>query len=114
MVWAVGRVPGRCRGGEEDALVSGDDSASKGTDRGAEAAYLVAGAVDLAVSGAASALRGVRAILGRSDLVEMAQDGEEDLKVRGRLAVQRYTAVPEPHLELLARRAAVRLNASDD
>ncbi|WP_405943429.1 polyprenyl synthetase [Streptomyces sp. NBC_00932] len=84
--------------------MSGDDSA----------AYLVAGAVDLAVSGAASALRGVRAILGRSDLVEMAQDGEEDLKVRGRLAVQRYTAVPEPHLELLARRAAVRLDASDD
>ncbi|WP_327293779.1 MULTISPECIES: polyprenyl synthetase [unclassified Streptomyces] len=82
--------------------------------RGTEAAYLLAGVADLALSGAVSALRSVRGLLGRSDLVELAQDGEEDLKVRGRLAVQRYASVPEPHLELLARRAAVRLDVSDD
>ncbi|WP_328334734.1 MULTISPECIES: polyprenyl synthetase [unclassified Streptomyces] len=94
--------------------MSGDSGGSKGADRGAEAAFLLAGVADLALSGAVSALRGVRGLLGRSDLVELAQDGEEDLKVRGRLAVQRYASVPEPHLELLARRAAVRLDVSDD
>ncbi|WP_328315673.1 polyprenyl synthetase [Streptomyces sp. NBC_00388] len=93
--------------------MSDDGSGSKGSDRGADAAYLVAGVVDLALSGAASALRGVRGLLGRSDLAELAQDGEEDLKARGRLAVERYAAVPEPHLELLARRAAVRLGTCD-
>lgn len=95
-------------------MVSGDGSGPKGVARGTEAAYLLAGVADLALSGAVSALRSVRGLLGRSDLVELAQDGEEDLKVRGRLAVQRYASVPEPHLELLARRAAVRLDVSDD
>ncbi|WP_405773851.1 polyprenyl synthetase [Streptomyces sp. NBC_00859] len=93
--------------------MSGDGSGPQDAVRGAEAAYLVAGVVDLAVSGAVSALRGVRGLLRRSDLAELAQDGEADLKVRGRLAVERYAVVPEPHLELLARRAAARLGASD-
>ncbi|MEU3183644.1 polyprenyl synthetase [Streptomyces sp. NPDC006923] len=87
--------------------MSVSDSGSR-SDRGTEAAYLAAGLADLAVSGAVSVLRGLRGILGRSDLTELTQDSGEDLKARGRLALQRYTAIPEPHLELLARRVAAR------
>ncbi|MDX3850761.1 polyprenyl synthetase [Streptomyces sp. AK02-01A] len=83
------------------------DSGS-GSDRRTEAAYLAAGLADLAVSGAVSVLRGLRGVLGRSDLTELTQDGGEDLKARGRLALQRYTSLPEAHLELLARRVAAR------
>ncbi|MEC4019428.1 polyprenyl synthetase [Streptomyces sp. H27-D2] len=91
---------------------SGSDRRS-GSDLGTEAVYLAAGLADLALSGAGSVLRGLRGALGRSDLAELAQDGEDDLKVRGRLAVERYASVPEPHLELLAQRAAARLGARD-
>jgi hypothetical protein len=78
----------------------------RGDARGADAAYVVAGLADLALSSAGSALRGLRGLLGRADLAGLAQDGEEDLRARGRLAVRRYASVPEPHMELLARRAA--------
>ncbi|WP_411143314.1 polyprenyl synthetase [Streptomyces sp. x-80] len=91
---------------------SGDTA--PGGARGTEAAYLAAGLADLALSGAASALRGLRGLLGRSDLAELAQDGEADLRARGRLALQRYASVPEPHMELLARRAAARRGTCDD
>jgi hypothetical protein len=78
-----------------------------------EAVLVVAGVADLALSGIGAAFRGVRGLLRRSDLAELAQDGQEEMKTRGRLALQRYACVPEPHLELLARRVAARLGQGD-
>lgn len=69
---------------------------------------VAAGVADLVFNGIAAALRGASGVLRRSDLVELAQDGQEEMKARGRLALQRHARVSEPHMELLARRAATR------
>ncbi|WP_093804234.1 hypothetical protein [Streptomyces sp. Wb2n-11] len=92
-------------------MTQADDGAKAG--RESDAVLIAAGVADLALSGIAAALRGARGLLGRSDLAELAQDGQTEMKERGRLAMQRYTSVPEPHMELLARRVAARLNQSD-
>ncbi|GAA1987505.1 hypothetical protein [Kitasatospora viridis] len=75
---------------------------------GRDPLYAVAGLADLALDRAGAALRGLRGLLGRSDLAELARDGQDELTARGRLLVQRHAATPEAHLELLARRAAAR------
>jgi hypothetical protein len=75
---------------------------------GASAAVLLAvGAADLAVATLGSALRGVSGLLRRSDLGELADQGQQDMRARGRLVLDRY-AVPDPPLEVLARHAAAR------
>lgn len=89
---------------------TGDDV---GADHVGEPVLIAAGVADLAFSGIGSALRRARALLVRSDLVELSQDGREELRQRGRLAVQRYAPVAESHLELLARRAVSRPGQSD-
>jgi hypothetical protein len=88
-------------------------SDSAGDSREREAVLVVAGVADLALSGIGAAFRGVRGLLRRSDLAELAQDSQEEMKTRGRLALQRYATVPEPHLELLARRVAAHPGRSD-
>lgn len=76
---------------------------------GASAAVLLAvGAADLAVEALGSALRGVRGLLLRSDLGELAEQGQQDMRARGQLVLDRYAAVPDPPLEVLARHAAAR------
>lgn len=82
-------------------------------DRASEPVLIAAGVADLAFSGIGAAVRRARALLGRADLAELSQDGREELRQRGRLALQRYAPVSEPHLELLARRAASRPGRGD-
>ncbi|MGW5879028.1 hypothetical protein ACWFMI_21015 [Nocardiopsis terrae] len=89
---------------------TGDDVRA---DHVGEPVLIAAGVADLAFSGIGAALRRARALLVRSDLVELSQDGREELRQRGRLALQRYVPVPESHLELLARRAISQPGQSD-
>ncbi|MEV6795553.1 polyprenyl synthetase [Streptomyces sp. NPDC051320] len=77
-----------------------------GDGRGSDAVLVAAGVADLMLSGVGSVLRGARGLLRRSDLAELAQDGQEEMKARGRLALERSVSLGEPHMELLARRCA--------
>ncbi|MFD7500081.1 polyprenyl synthetase [Streptomyces sp. NPDC059850] len=81
--------------------------------RDSQALVLAAGLADLAVSTLGSALGTVRGLLRRSDTGELAAEAEHDLMARGRLVLDRYTAVPPAHLEVLARHARSR-RATDD
>ncbi|WP_418960325.1 polyprenyl synthetase [Streptomyces tritici] len=78
-----------------------------------QAVLLVAGLADLAVSTLGSALGTVRGLLRRSDAAQLAADAEQDLMARGRLALDRYAAVPPAHLEVLAQHVLAR-RAGDD
>ena len=78
-----------------------------------QAVLLVAGLADLAVSTLGSALGTVRGLLRRSDTVDLAAQAEQDLRARGRIALDRYAAVPPAHLEILARHALARRAAGD-
>ncbi|AQS65912.1 hypothetical protein [Streptomyces pactum] len=69
---------------------------------------LVAGLADLAVSTIGSAVDGLRGLLGRSDTADLVREAEQDLRARGRLAVDRCTNVPPAHLEVLARHVRER------
>ncbi|MGW2588048.1 polyprenyl synthetase [Streptomyces virginiae] len=72
------------------------------------AVLLVAGLADLAVTTLGSALGVVSGLLRRSDAAKLASEAEQDLMARGRLALDRYAAVPPAHLELLARHVTAR------
>lgn len=72
------------------------------------ALLLAAGLADLAVSTAGSALGTVRGLLRRSDAAELVAEAEQELVARGRLAVDRYAAVPPAQLEVLARHVSAR------
>lgn len=88
--------------------------------RSEEAVLAVAGAVDLVLEQAEGALRRVRALLSRSDLLDLAGDVRDDLVARGRNSgpgpARAPSSVPqagsaalgEPHMELLARRVRLR------
>ncbi|MFF8293120.1 polyprenyl synthetase [Streptomyces sp. NPDC016309] len=76
------------------------------------AVLLAAGLADLAVSTLAEGLGTVRGLLRRSDAAELAGEAERDLVARGRLVLDRYAAVPPPHLEVLARYAVARRDAA--
>ncbi|MGW2615127.1 polyprenyl synthetase [Streptomyces sp. NPDC001500] len=78
-----------------------------------QAVLLAAGLTDLAVSTLGSALGAVRGLLRRSDAAELAAQAEHDLAARGRLALDRYAAVPPAHLEILARRARALRSLGD-
>ena len=73
----------------------------------------LAGVADLAASLAARGVTRVRGpveeVIQRSDLRELARDGHNDLKARGELALERrLPREDDPHLEVLARKAAAR------
>ena len=78
-----------------------------------QALLLVAGLADLAVSTLGSALGAVRGLLRRSDTAELAAEARHDLTARGRLALDRYAAVPPARLEILARHVQARQAADD-
>ncbi|MFF5482071.1 polyprenyl synthetase [Streptomyces sp. NPDC012935] len=78
-----------------------------------QAVLLVAGLADLAVSTLGSAVGTLRGLLRRSDTAELAAQAENELMARGRLALDRYAAVPPAHLEILARHAQARKAADD-
>ncbi|WAP60247.1 polyprenyl synthetase [Streptomyces sp. S465] len=73
-----------------------------------QAVLLVAGLADVAVSTLGSAVGAVRGLLRRSDTAQLAADAERDLMARGRLALDRYAAVPPAHLEVLAQHVLAR------
>ncbi|WP_338775298.1 polyprenyl synthetase [Streptomyces sp. DG1A-41] len=76
-----------------------------------QAVLLMAGLADLAVSTLSSAAGTLRGLLRRSDTAELAAQAENELVARGRLALDRYAAVPPAHLEILARHARARKDA---
>lgn len=82
--------------------------------RGEDALLLAAGLADLALSRVGPAVGRLRGLLRRSDLAGLAGEVETDLKARGRVALDRYAAVPEAHLEILARQVVARRGASGD
>ncbi|BDM74638.1 hypothetical protein HEK616_81250 (plasmid) [Streptomyces nigrescens] len=73
-----------------------------------QAVLLVAGLADLALSTVGSVVGAVRGLLRRSDAAQLAAEAEQDLRARGRLVVDRYTAVPPAHLEVLAQHVLAR------
>ncbi|WP_457405543.1 polyprenyl synthetase [Streptomyces sp. TE12347] len=90
----------------QDAGRSGGPVGPEGSE--GRAVLLVAGLADLAVTTLGSALGVVSGLLRRSDAAELASEAEQDLMARGRLALDRYAAVPPAHLELLARHVTAR------
>ncbi|CAL9317409.1 polyprenyl synthetase [Streptomyces sp. NPDC030392] len=84
----------------------GDDSGRGGPQE--QAVLLVAGLADVALSTVRTAAETFRGLLRRSDLPDLAAETERDLAARGRLLLDRCTALPPPHLETLARHAATR------
>jgi hypothetical protein len=74
---------------------------------------VVAGLADLAVSTLGSAWGTARGLLRRSDVAELASEAEQDLMARGRLALDRYAAVPPAHLEVLAQHVVARRDHGD-
>ncbi|MCX5396412.1 polyprenyl synthetase [Streptomyces sp. NBC_00102] len=73
-------------------------------DGGGGPVLLAAGLADLALTTCTAAWSAARGVLGRSDLTDLAQQGEQDLRARGRLALDRVGTGPA-HLEILARHA---------
>ncbi|MFF4174050.1 polyprenyl synthetase [Streptomyces sp. NPDC001744] len=73
-----------------------------------QAVLLAAGLADLAVSAVGSAAGTLRRLLRRSDGADLVREAEEDLMARGRLVLDRYTAAPPAHLEVLAQHVLTR------
>ncbi|MCX2968990.1 MULTISPECIES: polyprenyl synthetase [Streptomyces] len=73
-----------------------------------QALVLAAGVADVVLSGVGAAAGTVRGFLRRADHAELAQDARRDLAARGRLALDKYAALPPAHLEILARQALAR------
>jgi hypothetical protein len=86
-------------------MVRMSQDAGRGDDVGGRAVLLAAGVADLALSTCGAALRAARGLLGRSDMGELAAQGQEDLQARGRLALDRMGVGGEAHMEVLARHA---------
>ncbi|MEU0254089.1 polyprenyl synthetase [Streptomyces sp. NPDC006184] len=86
--------------------MAGDAGRRGGLDE--QAVLLAAGLADLAVSTLMSAAGAVRGLLRRSDTAHLAAQAEQDLRARGRLALDRYAVVPPAHLEVLARHVVAR------
>ncbi|MEU1123377.1 polyprenyl synthetase [Streptomyces sp. NPDC005899] len=77
-------------------------------DGGGRPMLVLAGLVDLALDTCGSALRTASGLLHRADVGELARQGGQDLRARGRLAVDRLPAGGPAHLEVLARSARSR------
>ena len=86
-------------------MVPMSQDARRGEDTGDRAVLLAAGLADLTLRTCAAALGAARGLLGRSDLGELAAQGQRDLRARGRLALDRMGAGGEAHMEVLARHA---------
>lgn len=80
---------------------------------GQEIVRLVAGLADLGLEQAENAAHAARALIGRSDLRELAGDCRSDLSARGAALIGRFGPPPQAHMETLAQRAAAREDAVD-
>ncbi|MFD3523427.1 hypothetical protein [Streptomyces sp. NPDC058653] len=98
---------------------------------GGHPVLLLAGLADLALSTCGSALKAAGGLLSRSDIGALAAQGREDLRARGRLAMDRTGASGpgtgtdptgpglfgtggEAHMEVLARHAQHRAASAAD
>ncbi|MFE3252030.1 hypothetical protein [Streptomyces sp. NPDC059209] len=84
-----------------------------GGNNGGGPVLLLAGLADLALSRCGSALKAAGGLLGRSDVGALAAEGRQDLRARGRLALDRLGGHgsgdgSEAHMEVLARHARRR------
>ncbi|GAA3707081.1 polyprenyl synthetase [Streptomyces tremellae] len=79
--------------------------------RSEDVGLLAAGVADLALSTCGAALRTAGGLLGRSDAGDLAAQGRQDLRARGRLPLDRLGVGGEAHLEVLARHARSRGDA---
>lgn len=91
----------------------GGDGGGGDGDGGGGPVLLLAGLADLALSTCGSALKAAGGLLGRSDIGALAAEGRQDLRARGRLALDRLGtdgsgAGSEAHMEVLARQAHLR------
>jgi hypothetical protein len=86
-----------------------DDNAR--VSRTEEAAYVMAGLIDMAASRVTGLARQVQGVLRRRDVRLLAGDGRVDLRSRGELAFRRGSHQPEAHLETLARWVAEQREA---
>lgn len=82
-------------------------------ERPGDAVLLMAGLADIAVTAVSSAVGEVRGLLRRSDVAGLSDEGQQEIKARGRLVLDRY-AVPPAHMELLARQVAARRGGPGD
>lgn len=73
---------------------------------------LALGVADLALDQLRQASAQVQAVTRRSDLRELLTDGVTDLLARGELASRRLTQGSDNYLELMARRAIERADAT--
>ncbi|MEV6396205.1 polyprenyl synthetase [Streptomyces sp. NPDC051907] len=89
-----------------------DGAGRKGVE--SDAVLLVAGLADLALSGVSSVTGGLRGLLRRGDAADLAGEGGQELKARGRLVLDRYASAPPAHLEVLARHVVARQSGSGD
>lgn len=74
----------------------------------------MAGLADLAVSTISAAAGTVQGLLRRGDGPELAEEAQQDLMSRGRLALDRNATTPDAHLEVLAQHARTRQAATGD
>jgi hypothetical protein len=91
----------------------GGDGVTNGAGRGrgigeSDAVLLVAGLADMAVGGLSTVVGGLRGLFRRADLAELADEGQQEIKARGRLALDRFAAASPAHLEVLAQQVKAR------
>ncbi|MFI9403354.1 hypothetical protein [Nocardia sp. NPDC052316] len=86
-------------------------SNQRGT-RAEDAVLVAAGLADLALSRVGPMVNWALGLLRRSDLPGMAGEAENDLKARGRLALDRNSLLPPAHLEILAQQVLARETGS--
>lgn len=97
----------------QDIHRDSDGDRDGGGGGGSGPVLLLAGLADLALSTCGSALKAANGLLGRSDIDALAAQGRQDLQARGRLALDRVSAVgsgtgSQAHMEVLARHARRR------
>ncbi|GHA95826.1 hypothetical protein GCM10010346_17960 [Streptomyces chryseus] len=101
----------RARG---DNGMSWDTGPEWGRPRHSDAVLLAAGMADLAAGAPGSVLGGLRGLLRRSDVADPAGEGQQEIKARGRLVLDRYASGPPAHLEVLARQVTARRSGAAD
>ncbi|MFD5103031.1 polyprenyl synthetase [Streptomyces albidochromogenes] len=94
--------------------MSWDTGPEWGRPRHSDAVLLAAGMADLAAGAVGGVVSGLRGLLRRSDVGELAGEGQQEIKARGRLALDRYVSGPPAHLEVLARHVTARRRCAGD
>ncbi|MGW7198170.1 polyprenyl synthetase [Streptomyces chryseus] len=94
--------------------MSWDTGPEWGGPRHSDAVLLAAGMADLAAGALGSVVGGLRGLLRRSDAAGLAGEGQQEIKARGRLVLDRCASGPPAHLEVLARHVTARRRGAAD